>query len=50
VVVRNLNANHDANNGQDDKEYEEADPALSAGRSCRADSFFRVAKTIEGKQ
>jgi hypothetical protein len=50
VVVRNLDADDNANDGQDDEEYYEADPTLSTGRSCRRDSFFRVAKTMEGER
>lgn len=48
LVVRDFNAYHDANDGKDDEEYKEADPALSACRSCRGDSFFCVAKTTKG--
>ena len=47
LVVRHFNANDDANNSEDEEEYEETNPALSACRSCRYDSLFRVAKTAK---
>jgi hypothetical protein len=45
IAMHNFNGYDGANDGEDDEEYDEANPALFACRSCRGDSFFRVAKT-----
>ena len=49
-MVRDFNAYDGANDREDDEEYEEANPALSACRSCRGNSLIRVAKTTEGDE
>jgi hypothetical protein len=50
LVLQHFNGNNDADGNEDEEEYEEADPALSACRSCRYDSLFGVAKTAKGDE
>jgi hypothetical protein len=47
VALHDFNGYDYANDGEDNEEYEEANPAFSACRSCRGDSLFRIAKTID---
>lgn len=44
-LLRNFKRYDAASDGDDDEEYDEANPALSACRSCRNNGLFRVAKT-----
>jgi hypothetical protein len=43
-VIRDFNTHGDADNGQDDEEYNEADPSLFTCSTCRANSLLRVTK------
>ena len=45
LILQNFNGYDSANDAEEDEEYDEANPALSACRFCGSDSLFRVAKT-----
>jgi hypothetical protein len=47
-VIHYFNGHDNASGNEDEEEYDEANPALFACRSCRGDSLLRITKTTKG--